>query len=108
MLRDERLQARAGTLRREILGGAAWLDAHYLSDGGMAAKSLRAYAKAFGLFPQRVLEDRRRVLLTLIMWISPALASDIFQKQAAKRLEKLHPWQKQHDELSVLLSQDVL
>lgn len=89
LLRDPLTAERAKPLEKKIRGGAAWLDAHYLSDGGEAGKSLRAYLKAFRLFPQRVLEDKNRLALTLLMALSPNAARKVFEDRSAKRLEGL-------------------
>ena len=89
MLTDPLTADRAKPIEKQIRGGAAWLDAHYLSDGGMPEKSLKAYAKAFRLFPQRVLEDKNRLALTALMRISPKAAEKMFQNRLAKRLENL-------------------
>ena len=89
MLNDPLMAERAKPIEKQIRGGAAWLDAHYLSDGGEAAKSLRAYAKAFHLFPQRVIEDKNRLALTMLMAVSPKAAESVFRNRAAGRLESL-------------------
>ena len=83
----------AKPIEKKIRGGAAWLDAHYLSDGGMPGKSLKAYAKAFRLYPQRVMEDKNRLALTALMGISPDAAQKVFQNRLAKRLERLKEYQ---------------
>lgn len=80
-------------IRNRILGGAAWMDAHYLSDGGMAWKSLKAYAKAFRLYPERVLEDKKRVALTFLMLFSRSAAEKLYADRAAKRAETLKEYE---------------
>ena len=50
MLTDPLTAEIAKPIEKKVRGGAAWLDAHYLSDGGMPGKSLKAYAKAFTLY----------------------------------------------------------
>lgn len=92
MLQDPTLGPIAKTMQPGINGGAAWLDAHYLSDGGLPRKSLAAYARAFRSVPGRVLEDRNRVLLTLLMAVSPALSQKVFETRAAARLEGLRSY----------------
>ena len=89
LLTDPLTADRAKPIENRIRGGAAWLDAHYLSDGGEAGKSLKAYAKAFRLFPERVIEDKNRLALTALMALSPKAAERVFQNRAAKRLENL-------------------
>lgn len=89
LMNDPRTAAKAKPIRNEIYGGAAWLDAHYLSDGGEAGKSLKAYEKAFKLYPQRVLEDKNRLALTALMAVSPEAARKVFQNRSEKRLEGL-------------------
>lgn len=79
---------------RKIRGGAAWLDANYLSNGGMAGKSLMSYLKAFFQFPGRVWEDRRRVILTILMAFAPDKAAEIFNRKSESRLEQLKEYQK--------------
>ena len=80
--------------RRKIRGGAAWLDANYLSNGGMAWKALSRYGKAFCSFPERVLEDRRRLALTLLMAVAPKKAAAIFEKKSVNRLDQMESYQK--------------
>ena len=41
------------------------------------------------LAPKRVIEDWRRVLLTGLGLVSPSAAAWIFERQSAKRLERL-------------------
>ena len=89
LLSDPLTAAKAAPLEKRIRGGAAWLDAHYLSDAGEAGKSLRAYAKAFRLYPSRVIEDKNRLALTALMVVSPEAAERTFRNRAAKRLEGL-------------------
>lgn len=89
LLTDPLMAERAKNIEKKIHGGAAWLDAHYLSDGGEAVKSLSAYAKAFCLVPQRVLEDKNRLALTALMAVSPEAAGNVFRKRSAKRIENL-------------------
>ena len=93
MLRDPLTADRAKPIEKKILGGAAWLDAHYLSDGGEAVKSLKAYAKAFRLFPQRVIEDKNRLALTMLMAVSPKAAESVYRNRAAGRLESLKDYE---------------
>ena len=78
----------------KILGGAEWLNAHYLSEGGFFGKALKAYGSAFLKYPSRVWEDRRRVALTLLSLINPSAAKKVFSNQSARRLETLHVYQK--------------
>ena len=85
---------RAKPIEKKIRGGASWLDAHYLSEGGDPGKSLKAYAKAFSLFPQRVIEDKNRLALTLFMAVSPGAAEKVFRSRAAARLESLKDYNK--------------
>ncbi|MBQ6518345.1 MAG: glycosyltransferase [Anaerolineaceae bacterium] len=94
LLMDPLTAERAKPIEKKIRGGAAWLDAHYLSDGGEAWKSLKAYAKAFSLFPKRVIEDKNRLALTLLMAVSPRAAEKVFQSRAAGRLESLKDYEK--------------
>ena len=94
LLSDPLTAERAKPIEKQIRGGAAWLDAHYLSDGGEAGKSLKAYGKAFRLFPQRVLEDKNRLALTMLMEVSPRQAEKVFNERAAKRLENLRDYEK--------------
>lgn len=93
MLRDPLTADRAKPIEKQIRGGAAWLDAHYLSDGGEAVKSLKAYVKAFRLFPQRVIEDKNRLALTMLMAVSPNAADRVFRNRAAGRLESLKDYE---------------
>lgn len=81
-------------IRREIRGGASWLDANYLSVGGDSFASLRAYGKAFGLVPARVVSDWRRILLTAMAIISPKFAEKIFAAGSVKRLSSLDAYRK--------------
>lgn len=94
LLTDPLTAERAKPIEKKIRGGAAWLDAHYLSDGGEAWKSLKAYAKAFSLFPKRVIEDKNRLALTLLMVVSPQAAEKVFRSRAAGRLESLKDYEK--------------
>lgn len=94
LLSDPLTAERARPIEKKIRGGAAWLDAHYLSEGGEPWKSLKFYAKSFSLFPQRVMEDKNRLALTALMAISPGAAQKVFQKRLAKRLEGLMNYQK--------------
>lgn len=94
LLTDPLTAEKAAAIGKKIRGGAAWLDAHYLSDGGEAGKSLKAYRKAFQLYPERVLEDKNRAALTALMRISPKAAEKVFQNRAAKRLDGLREYQK--------------
>lgn len=94
LLADPLTAERAAPIENHIRGGAAWLDAHYLSDGGEPGKSLKAYAKAFRLFPERVLADKNRLALTVLMCINPAAAKKVFDNRSAKRLETLAAYQK--------------
>lgn len=93
MAEDPLFSARMKPIENHVRGGAHWLDAHYLSEGGQSALSLKQYRKAFSLFPERVKEDRRRVLLTLFQWASPKASEAIFERQSAKRLKKLQSYQ---------------
>lgn len=81
-------------IRREIRGGAAWLDANYLSVGGDSLASLRAYWKALRLVPARVVSDWRRILLTVAAIAAPGFAEKIFAAGAAKRLSALEAYRK--------------
>jgi hypothetical protein len=94
LLSDPLTAGKAAPIEKEIRGGAAWLDAHYLSDAGEAGKSLKAYARAFRLCPQRVLEDRNRLALTALMAVSPKAAEDVFRSRSAKRLENLKEYRR--------------
>ena len=93
MLRDPLTADRAKPIEKQIRGGAAWLDAHYLSDGGEAVKSLKSYVKAFRLFPQRVIEDKNRLALTMLMAVSPNAADRVYRNRAAGRLESLKDYE---------------
>jgi hypothetical protein len=94
LLTDPLTADRAKPIEKQIRGGAAWLDAHYLSDGGEAGKSLKAYAKACSLFPQRVMEDKNRLALTALMAVDPRAAEKVFRTRSAKRLENLADYDK--------------
>ena len=94
MLSDPLTAEKAAPIEKKIRGGAAWLDAHYLSDAGEAGKSLKAYARAFRLYPQRVLEDKNRLALTVLMAVSPSAAERTFRERSAKRLESLSDYRK--------------
>ena len=94
LLTDPLTAQKAKPIEKQIRGGAAWLDAHYLSDGGEAVKSLKAYAKAFRLYPQRVLEDKNRLALTALMAVNPKAAQKVFQDRSAKRLMNLTEYNK--------------
>ena len=89
LLSDARFRTLSAPITREIRGGAAWLDANYLSVGGMNGAALRAYAKALALTPRRVIADWRRALLTGLGLISPRAAARVFERQASARVEKL-------------------
>ena len=89
LLTDPLTAERAKPIEKKIRGGAAWLDAHYLSDGGEARKSLKAYGKAYRLFPERVTEDKNRLLLTALMAVSPKAAERVFASRSAERLKSL-------------------
>ena len=92
LLSDPLTAGKAAPIEKKIRGGAAWLDAHYLSDAGEAGKSLKAYAKAFRLYPQRVLEDKNRLALTALMAVSPGAAEKVFKNRSAKRLAGLQEY----------------
>lgn len=94
LLTDPLTAEKAGRIEKKIRGGAAWLDAHYLSDAGEAGKSLKAYARAYRLFPQRVKEDRNRLALTVLMTVSPKAAENVFRSRSAKRLESLKDYRR--------------
>ena len=94
MLTDPLTAEIAKPIEKKIRGGAAWLDAHYLSDGGMPGKSLKAYAKAFTLYPQRVIEDKNRLALTLLMGVNPEWSDKIFRKRLEKRLKNFKEYNK--------------
>ena len=87
LLSDPLTSQKAKPIEKHIRGGAAWLDAHYLSDGGEAGKSLRAYAKAFRMFPERVMEDRNRLALTFLMAFNKSAADRVFKNRTGKRLK---------------------
>ena len=94
LLNDPLTADKAAPIEKKIRGGAAWLDAHYLSDAGEAGKSLKAYARAFRLYPQRVTEDRNRLALTALMAVSPDAAEKVFRSRSAKRLENLKEYRR--------------
>lgn len=94
LLTDPLTKAKAEPIEKQIRGGAAWLDAHYLSDAGAAKQSLKAYAKAYRLYPERVREDKNRLALTALMTVSPKAAEKVFQNRASKRLEGLSEYKK--------------
>ena len=94
MLTDPLTAEIAKPIEKKIRGGAAWLDAHYLSDGGMPGKSLKAYAKAFTLYPQRVMEDKNRLALTLLMGVNPEWSDKVFRKRLEKRLKNFKEYNK--------------
>ncbi len=94
LLSDPLTAAEAASIERQIRGGAAWLDAHYLSDAGDAGNSLKAYARAYRLCPGRVKEDKNRVMLTMLMAVSPKAAEKVFRNRSAKRLEGLREYLK--------------
>lgn len=93
LLSDPQTSAAARQIEKQIRGGAAWLDAYYLSTAGMAKKSLRAYREAYKLVPERVKEDKNRLLLTLLMLLSPAAAAKLYKNRTAKRLESLKEYE---------------
>ncbi len=93
LLSDPLTSEKAGPMERQIRGGAAWLDAHYLSDGGEAGKSLKAYAKAFRMYPDRVMEDKNRLALTLLMALNKSAADKVFRNRSEKRLKKLSAYE---------------
>ncbi len=95
LLTDPLTSGKALPIEKEIRGGAAWIDAYYLSTAGMAKKSLAAYRKAYKLAPDRVKEDKNRLILTLLMSVSPSAAEKLYQNRTAKRLESL----KEYEEL---------
>ncbi len=94
MVTDDKFKSQSVRMKNKIFGGAAWLDAHYLSESGQFAKSLHAYRKAMHLFPSRVWEDRRRFLLTILASINPQAAQKVFTKKSSKRLADLQDYQK--------------
>ncbi len=94
LLSDPRTCAKARPIEKQIRGGAAWLDAYYLSTAGMAKKSLRAYREAYKLVPERVKEDKNRLALTLLMLLSPAAAAKLYQSRTTKRLESLKEYER--------------
>jgi len=49
---------------KQIIGGAAWLDAYYLSLSGAPRQALAAYWKSLRNDPKRALKDWKRVLFT--------------------------------------------
>ena len=102
LLTDPRTAEKASPIEKQIRGGAAWLDAHYLSDAGEAGKSLKAYARAFRLFPQRVLEDKNRLALTALMAFSPKAAEGVFENRSAERLKSLKDYERYLKENSAL------
>ena len=87
LLTDPEMKPYSKGYRRVIQGGADWLNANYLSNGNHPWKSLKNYAKAFAKYPSRVIEDRRRVGVTLLMAISPEKATDVFRREAQKRMD---------------------
>lgn len=93
LLSDPRTAAKARPIERRIRGGAAWMDAYYLSTAGMAKKSLCAYRKAYKLDPDRVREDKNRLALTLLMALSPEAAAELYKNRTAKRLESLKEYE---------------
>ncbi|MBR6090311.1 MAG: glycosyltransferase [Anaerolineaceae bacterium] len=93
LLSDPLTAERAKPIENRIRGGAAWLDAHYLSDGGDAVKSLKAYAKAMRLFPERVTEDKNRLALTLLMVFNKGAADKVFKNRSSARLENLKEYE---------------
>ncbi len=94
LLTDPLTAAKAAPIEKKIRGGAAWLDAHYLSDAGETGRSLNAYGKAFRLCPQRVFEDKNRLALTALMMISPKAAKRVFERRSAQRLKNLKDYDK--------------
>lgn len=94
LLTDPLTAQRAKPIEKQVRGGAVWLDAHYLSEGGEPKKSLKAYAKAFRLFPQRVMEDKNRLALTALALFSPKAAERVFQDRLSDRLENLKEYNK--------------
>ena len=93
MLSDPLTAAKAAPVEKQIRGGAAWLDAHYLSDAVDAVNSLKAYVRAYKLYPERVKEDKKRLLLTMLMAVSPKAAEKVFRSRASKRLEGLKDYE---------------
>ncbi len=87
LLTDPQFSAASAGIEKRISGGADWLDANYLSNAGKPAQALKSYLKAFHNLPDRVWEDRRRLLLTMLMWVSPARAQALFDRKAAERLQ---------------------
>lgn len=79
---------------RAVKAGAAWLDANYLSNGGLAWKSLARYAQVLLLSPGRVWTDRRRAVLTLLMTVAPGLAQKLFEQGAQRRLDGLDEYRR--------------
>ncbi len=62
MATDPALSARYHRLRRRIWAGACRFDAHYLLDGGLPSKALRAYLRSLWYYPPTALPEARRIL----------------------------------------------
>lgn len=78
---------------RQLMGGAFLVDAFYLSNAGHPAEALNQYWQAFKLDPSRTLRDWRRIALTILMKINPALAQKLYLKQVQQRMNSLKGFQ---------------
>jgi glycosyltransferase involved in cell wall biosynthesis len=65
------------TNQRKIVAGAHWLNAWYLSEGGVPGKAMKSYARSFFLDPRRTLKDWRRLLYTFL---------SLFDRETARKI----------------------
>ncbi|MEJ5200831.1 MAG: glycosyltransferase family 2 protein [Anaerolineales bacterium] len=79
-------------LRRSIWAGAHWINARYLSEGGMPEKSLQAFWRSFQCDPRVVLRDWRRLLFTALLLFGGQDMRSLYLKYRQRRqLRQLDP-----------------
>ncbi len=79
-------------LERKIWAGAHWINARYLSEGGLPGLSLQAFWRSFWCDPRMVLGDWRRVLFTVLcLFGGQGVRSWYLQYRQRRQLRQLGP-----------------
>lgn len=79
-------------LERKIWAGAHWINARYLSEGGLPQSSLQAFWRSFWCDPGMVLEDWRRILFTVLcLFGGRGLRSWYLKYRQRNQLRQLDP-----------------
>jgi len=79
-------------LKRKIWAGAHWINARYLSEGGMPGVSLQAFWRSFRCDPRVVLRDWRRLLFTTLLLFGGKDVRSLYLKYRQRRqLRHLDP-----------------